>query len=42
MIGLDTILSIGEKVLDRVIPDPQAAAQAKLELAKQAQEGKLK
>ena len=42
MIGIKDILSIGEKVLDRVIPDPQAAAQAKLELAKQAQEGKLK
>jgi len=42
MIGLDTILSIGEKVLDRVMPDPQAAAQAKLELAKQAQDGRLK
>ena len=42
MIGLDKILSIGEKVLDRVIPDPAAAAQAKLELAKQAKEGALK
>ena len=42
MIGLDTILSIGEKVLDRVMPDPAAAAQAKLELAKQAQDGKLR
>ena len=42
MIGLDTILSIGEKVLDRVMPDPEAAAQAKLELAKQAQDGRLK
>jgi len=42
MIGLDAILSIGEKVLDRVMPDPAAAAQAKMELAKQAQEGKFK
>ena len=42
MIGLDIILSIGEKVLDRVMPDPAAAAQAKLELAKQAQDGRLK
>jgi len=42
MIGLSDILSIGEKVLDRVIPDPAAAAQAKLELAKQAKEGALK
>jgi len=42
MIGLDAILSIGEKVLDRVMPDPAAAAQAKLDLAKMAQDGKLK
>ena len=42
MIGLNAILSIGEKVLDRVMPDPQAANQAKLELAKMAQDGKLK
>lgn len=42
MIGLDKILSIGEKVLDRVMPDPAAAAQAKLELAKQARDGDLK
>ena len=42
MIGLDTILSIGEKVLDRVMPDPEAAAKAKLDLARLAQEGQLK
>jgi len=42
MIGLDAILSIGEKVLDRVMPDPEAAAKAKLDLAKLAQEGQLK
>ena len=42
MIGLSEILSIGEKVLDRVMPDPAAAAQAKLDLAKMAQDGKLK
>jgi energy-converting hydrogenase Eha subunit A len=42
MLGLDTILSIGEKVLDRVLPDPEAAAQAKMELAKMAQDGKLR
>jgi energy-converting hydrogenase Eha subunit A len=41
MLGLDTILSIGEKVLDRVMPDPEAAARAKLELAKMAQDGQL-
>ena len=42
MIGLSDILSIGEKVLDRVMPDPAAAAQAKLDLAQMAQDGKLK
>jgi energy-converting hydrogenase Eha subunit A len=42
MIGLDAILSIGEKVLDRVMPDPEAAAKAKLDLARLAQEGQLK
>lgn len=42
MIGLSDILSIGEKVLDRVMPDPEAAAKAKLDLAQMAQDGKLK
>lgn len=41
MIGLSDILSIGEKVLDRVMPDPEAAAKAKLDLAQMAQNGKL-
>jgi hypothetical protein len=41
MIGIDTILSIGEKIIDRVLPNPEAKAQAQLELAKLAQEGKL-
>ena len=41
MIGIDTILSIGEKIIDRVLPSPEAKAQAQLELAKLAQEGKL-
>ncbi len=41
MIGLSDILSIGEKVLDRVMPDPAAAAKAKLDLAQMAQNGKL-
>jgi len=41
MLGLDTILSIGEKIIDRVLPNPEAKAQAQLELAKLAQEGKL-
>ena len=41
MIGLSDILSIGEKVLDRVMPDPEAAAKAKLDLAQMAQNEKL-
>jgi hypothetical protein len=41
MLGLSTILSIGEKILDRVLPDPEQKAKAHLELAKLAQEGKL-
>jgi len=41
MIGLDSILNIGSKLIDKLIPDPAAAAQAQLELAKLAQEGKL-
>lgn len=39
---LDKILSIGEKVLDRVIPDQEKAAEAKLRLAELAQSGNLK
>ena len=39
---LDKILSIGEKVLDRVIPDQEKAAEAKLKLAELAQSGNLK
>jgi hypothetical protein len=41
MIPLAAILSIGEKVLDRVLPDPAAKAQALAELTKIQQEGKL-
>ena len=41
MIGIDTILNIGGKIIDKLIPDPAAKAQAQLELAKLAQEGKL-
>lgn len=38
---LDLILEVGNKVLDRVWPDPAQAQQAKLELAKMAQSGEL-
>ena len=41
MIGLDSILNIGGKLIDKLIPDPEAAAKAQLELAKMAQEGEL-
>lgn len=42
MLGLETILSIGEKVLDRVLPDQEKANEAKLRLAELAQSGNLK
>ena len=42
MLGLETILSIGEKVLDRVLPDQEKASEAKLKLAELAQSGNLK
>ena len=41
MLGLDSIVGVGMKLIDKLIPDPQAKAQAQLELAKLAQEGKL-
>jgi hypothetical protein len=41
MLGLDTIVGVGMKLIDKLIPDPEAKAQAQLDLAKLAQEGKL-
>ena len=41
MLPIAAILSIGEKVLDRVLPNPEAKAQALAELTKIQQEGKL-
>ena len=41
MIGLDAILNIGGKLIDKLIPDPEAKARAQLELAKMAQDGEL-
>jgi len=38
---LDALLNIGGKLVDKLIPDPKAQAQAKLELAKMAQDGEL-
>jgi len=41
MIPLAAILSIGEKVLDKVLPDPEAKAKAQVSLMEMAQRGEL-
>ena len=41
MIGLDSVLNIGGKLIDKLIPDPEAAAKAQMELTKLAQQGEL-
>ena len=41
MLGIDDIISVGMKLVDKLIPDPAQKAQAQLELAKLAQDGKL-
>jgi hypothetical protein len=41
MIGLDALLSVGGKLIDKLIPDPEQKAKAQLELAKMAQDGEL-
>jgi hypothetical protein len=41
MIPLAGLLDIGGKLIDKLIPDPEAKAKAQLELATLAQEGKL-
>ena len=38
---LDALLNVGGKLIDKLIPDPAAKAQAQLELAKLAQTGEL-
>jgi hypothetical protein len=38
---LESLLGFGGKLIDKLIPDPTAKAQAHLDLAKLAQEGKL-
>ena len=38
---LDQLLGIGGKLIDKLIPDPAAKAQAQLDLAKMAQDGEL-
>ena len=41
MIALDALLNVGGKLIDKLIPDPEAKAKAQLDLAKMAQDGEL-
>lgn len=41
MFPLDTILNIGGKLIDRLIPDPAEKAKAQVELLKMQQQGEL-
>lgn len=41
MFPLAQLLTIGSQIVERLIPDPAAKAQAQLELAKMAQDGEL-
>jgi len=41
MFPLTAILGIGEKLIDKLVPDPEAKAKAQLDLAKMAQDGEL-
>lgn len=41
MIGIDALVGIAGKVLDRVIPDPAQKAEAQMKLAELAQNGQL-
>ena len=41
MLGLDAIVGVGMKILDKFIPDPEAKAKAQQELLKMQQEGRL-
>jgi len=41
MIGLDALLNVGGKLIDKLIPDPEQKAKAQFELAKMAQDGEL-
>ncbi len=38
---IDALLNVGGKLIDKLIPDPEAKAKAQLELQKMAQEGEL-
>ena len=41
MMGLDALLQVGGKLIDKLIPDPEAKAKAQFELAKMVQDGEL-
>lgn len=41
MFPLTAILDVGSKLIDKLIPDPEAKAKAQLDLAKMAQDGEL-
>jgi len=41
MFGIDDVIGVGMKILDKVIPDPAQKAQAQLDLQKLAQDGHL-
>lgn len=41
MFALDGLLAVGGKLIDKLIPDPEAKAKAQLELATLAQNGEL-
>jgi hypothetical protein len=41
MLGIETLLVIGGKILDKVLPDPKAKAEAQLELLRLQQSGQL-
>ena len=41
MFALDALLNVGGKLIDKLIPDPEAKAKAQLDLAKMAQDGEL-
>ena len=41
MIGLDALLNVGGKLIDKLIPDPEQKAKAQMELTKLAQDGEL-
>ena len=41
MFGLDALLSVGNKLIDKLIPDPEQKAKAQMELAKMVQDGEL-